>query len=212
MSDFERWDHQLQRPGGVRLRTRRSKNVWALFGCLAFTAVGLWAAADGSWLVAVLAIGFFGVIGIPSILLQMLRPRDVHVTPTELRIDRVVLPWDQVTGVELLTIANQSSVVLRLTDEGDRAVDAGLNPYVRRFQRANAKLLGGPVLALPAQLGGDRQEMAAWLAVVHGRATTPGPARTVRAEPEPEPQHPALDRNPGPDDHARFMPPGTQAP
>jgi hypothetical protein len=214
MSDFERWDRELLTSGRVRLRTKRSKNLWALLGSLAFTVVGIWAATDGAWLVAVLAIGFFGVLGLPAIGYQIVRPRDVHVTSADVRVDRVVLPWWQVTAVEVVTVANQPTVVLRLTEDGRTTVDAGLSSWVRRFQSANAKLLGGPVLALPAQLGGDKHETGAWLARVHHRAVTPPePAeRTVEAARAEDAAAPDLGSDLAPDDHTRFMPPGMRSP
>jgi len=216
MSDFERWDRELLTSGQVRLRTKQSKNLWALLGCLAFTAAGLWMLMEGNCLVAVLAVGFFGVLGIPALGYQILRPRDVHVTPADVRVDRVVLPWWQVAAVQVVTVMNQQTVVLRLTEQGARTVDGGLLPWVRRFQGANARLLGGPVLALPNQLAGDKQQMAAWLAVVHGRSLTPqGPGDPVAGESaqgrRPEPGvAPGADPGAGPDDHTRFMPPGTR--
>lgn len=214
MSDFERWDRELLTSGQVRLRTNQSKVLWVLLGCLAFTAVGVWAALDGAWLVAVLAIGFFGVLGIPAVAYLLVRPRDVHVTPADVRVDRVVLPWWQVIAVQVVTIMNQQTVVLRLTEEGARTVNGGLLPWVRRFQGANAKLLGGPVLALPNQLAGDKQQMAAWLALVHGRSLAPQEPGDRLAGDIIEPRRSEHGVSPGtaPDDHTRFMPPGMRPP
>ncbi|GAA4286535.1 hypothetical protein [Georgenia daeguensis] len=214
MPDLERWDRELLASGQVRLRTKQSKNLWALLGCLGFTAVGVWAAADGAWLVAVLAVGFFGGLGIPAIGYQIVRPRDVHVTPADVRVDRVVLPWRQVIAVQVVTIMNQQTVVLRLTGEGARTVDGGLLSWVRRFQGANAKLLGGPVLALPTQLAGDKQQMGIWLALVHGRSSAPQDPGDQWAGDTVEPrgsEH-GVGPEPAPEDHSRFMPPGTRPP
>jgi hypothetical protein len=213
MSDFERWEDELLATGAVRLRTQQSKNVWAIVGCLGFVAAGIFLAMEGRWLVAALAVGFFGVIGLPALAYQLVRPRDVHVTPIQVDVAGTVLPWAQVRGVELGEIVAQRMVVLRLTDDGGAAADVQLGAWARRFQSANRKILGGHALALPTQLRADHQELAAWLALVHHRRVTPSePVQdTAGWDPDaPAQTHQPPRPAPAPDDHTRFMPPSVR--
>ncbi|MPV37258.1 STM3941 family protein [Georgenia subflava] len=221
MSDTELWESELAGTGQVRLRTNHGKNVLALLGCLAFAVVGLaLIGADSSvvrTIVGYAAVVFFGVIGIPALVVQLFRPRDVVVTPTEVRLRNATVPWNQVLRVEYGAISGQTFAVLRLTDEGAVAVQQQYGPLTRLLDRANSRLTQGPSVALPAQLKADRRELTVWLVSVHQRAlaqvwhavgqqTSSGPESPAAPGPSAPPTDGPGDEGTDSVDHTRFMP------
>ncbi|WP_127130479.1 hypothetical protein [Georgenia sp. SYP-B2076] len=209
MSDIEIWESELRTTGQVRLSTSRRHNVLALLGCLAFTAVGV-ALARESLFVAVLAVGFFGVIGIPVMIVQLVKPRDVVVTATEVRFTSgLAVPWQQVAAVEIGALQRQTMILLRMTPDGAPQVKAQYGAVQRALAPANDGITGGPTVTLPVQLRADKAHLGAWLTGVHYRAVMNEPdAEIVLSDGDDD-----TDDDPtSPGDDTRFMPPEMRPP
>ena len=209
MSDIEIWESELRSAGQVRLRTSARHNILVLLGCLAFTAVGT-AMFRESPLVGVLAVSFFGVLGIPVVVMQLVRPRDVVVTPTEVRLSAgPTVPWHQVASVELGTLQRQTMILLRLTPDGAPHVKAQQGAVHRALAPANDAITGGPTVTLPVQLRADKVNLGAWLTGVHYRVVMDEPdAEIVLSDGTDDTDEAAA--APVPDDGTRLMPPETR--
>lgn len=164
----------------VVLRSRRGALVAALMGAAAFAAAGLWIViasltgaldVDGPIRTAIgvvigaLAVGFFGVLGIP-VLARRIRhaSRAVVLAPLGLTIEgRGAVAWRDVLAVragagELLVVVAPTAYA---ADLASRWV---LDRWMQRANRA----FRGSALALPRLEGVSSRELALW--IEHARA------------------------------------------
>lgn len=160
----------------ITFTQQRWKMALALLGCLAFTIVGLALAfGDGSVVVKVAgwsAILFFGVIGIPALLLRTVRPtpqlrvsahRGVWLTQG----DASWLAWHDIEEVTPGSINGQKMVALAVSSELYERRFASSSVASRGMASANEKIIGRPGLIIPTGLSAKPADLADWLSAEH---------------------------------------------
>lgn len=166
------WEGELRTTGALVRRARRGRMTLLLLGTVVFTVLSVLALLGGGAVIGVVGIAFFGVLGIPAIGYRLVTGRPVlRVTTSSVAVDRVEVPWSEVVGVGTWQVRRTRLVVVGLTLEGAARRRAATNAAGRLVAPASDRLTGGPALTLPNGLGLPAEELAAWLAGVHARAT-----------------------------------------
>jgi hypothetical protein len=149
----------------------------ALLGAVAFTALCVYVLLDGGVVVGVIGIAFFGALGIPAIGWRLVTGRPVlRVTWSSVAVDRLEIPWPEVTDVRTFRFrprpgVSMQLVVVGLTPAGVERRTAAATGVARPVAQVNDFLTRGPTLNLPDGLGLPAEEFAAWLDSVRARAT-----------------------------------------
>ncbi|WP_460768996.1 hypothetical protein [Mariniluteicoccus flavus] len=165
--------HQWRTTGRVVLAASRTRLGIALVACLVFTAIGVWALTDGRWLLAALAIGFFGVVCLPAIAWQFARPPRMVVDRRGLTLEGrrpQVFAWHDVVGFGLTQASRTQLVGMALEPRAHRVWLDGLPAARRAVEAADSALLGVPSVTLPNTFAppGDLVEL---LATIHLEVT-----------------------------------------
>lgn len=164
-------DQELLHERQVVFTQRRQRMSLGLLGCLAFVALGVLLIYIGAWPLGVITIIFFGVIGIPAIVVQMIRPRTVTVTADSVEITGCPpLPWTATTGLRVFSTRGTDVGFIGLTAHGQAHITAHMNVARRLLHRANTRLLKEPGIALPHGLNIHVHQLLDWLALVRERA------------------------------------------
>lgn len=152
----------LRTTGIVVIRGSRTKLILLLPLAVLFVIAGVALIATRDpfhVIIGAVTIVFFGVICIPVILWQLLRPR-------ELRIDRegitilpakppTTIPWGAVNGIIEFQVSSTKNLLVAVDAEFERVYADSLNPASRRLHEANKALVGGqPAVTLPANFQG----------------------------------------------------------
>lgn len=171
------WETQLTRDGSVQLKPSRGKLFAYLLACLVFTAGGVLILFDStqSAVFGVLAIVFFGGMGIPTLLVHMVRDEtSVSITSASVSIaDKVTVPWDDVADVSLIRTGAAQMVSLRVRDEeAQRRALAGSRTS-SSLRKLSNHITDDLDIPLPTGLKADPIVFATWLARVHARAVGP---------------------------------------
>ena len=117
---------------------------------------------------------FFGVIGVPALVLQATRTSVVVVDARGVRPSvggrhgtKVswpdLVPWDHIEGTGTYNVQSTKFVILYVTDGFEHERLAASGPLVRGLTPANRAMQGTASLALPANLHGDVKEIADWI-------------------------------------------------
>lgn len=170
MTSAVHYDQQLAQAGTVVISQARRRIVVAILGAVAFVAAGLWLISIGQVVIGWLSIGFFGILGIPALIVQMWRPRRVTVTRSDIGIgDLPPVPWSETVGIGVFERRGTRIGMVELTDEGKTRIGAS-GAGIRALQRMNDQIVGRPTLSLPAGLDADFDELLDWLVTVRGRS------------------------------------------
>jgi len=176
---------QLRSTGRVEIPESLRHQALVLLGCLAFTAIGVagliarWSdlgsvgrmLTDAAVWMSLLAVGFFGVVGIPALLVQM-RLRSSLVLPWDgieehrdnfgQRLQTSSLSWSDIEAVTGQYVGGRwpskgaYTVFLHLRPEAYRRYHEGLSPMARRLEKANSRLFGAGSVALRRFQGGSK--------------------------------------------------------
>jgi len=175
-SSFPEWDHTFDSTGTLHFRTGRHVPVLALLGCLVFVAAGLWMLGVERPLAAiagVLAVLFFGVVGIPASVYLIFNPRILTFTATGVQISRrPLIPWKAVAGAGHITQGPQVHCVLRLTPEGMAAYEGALTGTAARVDASQKSYAGGDGVFFPPYLPASPRDIAAWVNANRQRLAT----------------------------------------
>lgn len=163
----------------------RWKTSLALLGSIAFTLVGLAMVLGYGGVVVMLAgwagVLFFGVIGIPALLLKTIRPTPQLAVSAEKGVwlsqgDASWVPWRDIEEVVLGEISGQKMVALRVGPELYERRFADSSAATRGLASANEKIVGGPGLVIPTGLSIKPMTLADWLEAEHAERgeATPG--------------------------------------
>lgn len=152
----------------------RWKMFLFLLVCVVFAVIGLGMAFGetgrggtiGGWA----AVLFFGVLGIPLMLLKTIRPTPQLTVSAEKGVwlaqgDSSWLQWRQIERVALGEVSGQKMVVLAVGPQLYEQRFAEAPMAVRALATANEKIAGGPSLAIPTNLSMKPTVLAEWLAV-----------------------------------------------
>lgn len=165
-SGTSRWTEDLRRQGRVVLTTDRASMLRGLVLLVVLTAGSAFVIGMGSiyTIAGYVGIVFFGVLGIPVIAWKAITARPVtRIDARGVAIDGALVEWAAIDRITTFSVAGADMVVLVLTERAarERAGDEALSR--RMVAEANARLMGGPVVALPSHQGVDVAELAAWL-------------------------------------------------
>lgn len=163
------WDHELATTGQVTLHPSRGKMILALLGAVAFTTIGLVLVfgPDMWWpvrAVGVLAVGVFGVIGIPSLIRQYIDAGSpVVIDATGIHIPHQVdLPWHELRSVGVFSVRRTRTVTLGADEAFTQAWLARRSRFTRWMAAAN-QTLTHDAFALPGTLRVDAAALALWI-------------------------------------------------
>ena len=178
---WQEWEQELARNGRVELKVGRRQTWLHLLGAIGFTVVGLVIALNATALDEQLAgwmsVAFFGVIGIPLFVVQLLRTIAIVVDATGIHLvtGRLhgslirwpeLVPWSAIRHASVFEMASTKVVILHVTEAFEAEYLAQLGPLARRMMAAQRRLRAGPSLALPGPLKSSAENVAAWIA--HG--------------------------------------------
>lgn len=173
----QHWQDQLERDGEVVLRQRRGRAVLLLAGSVAFTVAAVWIALDDGWnAFAVVAVAFFGVLGIPVLgwSAVLARPH-VRVTGDDVRVRSVRLAWSEVTEVRTQRFDHRGGgTTLVMLDYPDAvlAVEGRMGGVQRSVAVVQRSAFGDSALGLPLNWSvADTEALAGWLRSVREAAT-----------------------------------------
>ena len=171
-SNPERWTEELQRNGRVVLKTARGKVAFLLVvsAVLAIFGIIVIAAGEGGTVIGILAVVFFGLLGVPALGWRLATGRPVTVIDYEgVAVDNVGVSWQDVLGVRIL--GPKRLVLLDLTPQGQATMANQLRPWHRVVARVETQITGRPAFAFPTDQGVAAQPFAAWLAWLHLQRT-----------------------------------------
>jgi hypothetical protein len=181
---WQEWEQELARNGRVELEVGRRQTWLALLGAIGFTLVGLVmalnATARDGQLAGWMSVAFFGVIGIPSFVVQLLRTvaivvdaAGVHPVTGRFHGSLIrwpeLVPWSAILDASVFEISSTKAVILHVTEEFEAEYLAQLGPLARMLMAAQRRLRAGPSLALPGPLKAGDENVAAWIAHVASR-------------------------------------------
>lgn len=164
------WDQELVQSGSVTLKPSRWKIALFLLGTLMFTApgVGMLVGAGGNrgaLVVGIVTVGFFGVLGIPSLVVQFIKAgsgvvidhRGVHLPRKK------TVPWDRIEEVGIMQV-NGTRMVALIVDPGFMRHALEHRPaWSRLLAGAERSIVGTDALFLPATIPVDTDVLATWL-------------------------------------------------
>ncbi|RZU63597.1 hypothetical protein [Zhihengliuella halotolerans] len=175
-SRFPEWDRAFDSTGTLHFRTGRHVSVLALLGCLVFVAAGFWMLGVERPLAAiagVLALLFFGVMGVPTCVYLFFKPRSLTFTADGVLITRrPLIPWEAVAGAGHVTQGPQTHGVLRLTPEGMAAYEGALTGRAARVHASQKSYTGGDGAFFPPYLPASPRDIAAWVNANRHRLAT----------------------------------------
>ncbi len=186
----------LKNTGTVELSTSRGKLIFLFLLTLVFTLIGLgmmFAAygqaptigdmlTSGSFWIGLLAVVFFGVFGIPSLLSQIVQKRQFVLDKRGFRYGKphsigtdpeLEVKWDEVEGMGLARVSRSTMVAMKLTPQGYERYESRLTGNTRRLAKANERMMGEGMIALPATIGNGPQELVTLLGLAHGQYGPP---------------------------------------
>ncbi len=167
---FHDLEQALAVNGSVTLTQPRLRMILMLPLAAAFTGAGILMVMNEVWFGWV-AIGFFGILGIPAILWQIAHPRTTVVTAQGIAIHKnPPVPWTQTDGVEQFGASSNRLIVIMLTPEFHDHMRSQKSPAQRALQSANNVSVGAPSVALPSPLPFKADLVQAWLETVRWRA------------------------------------------
>ncbi len=175
---------QLARDGEITFTQSRGKMFFFLLGSLAFAVVGLvMAIGDGGLavrLVGWVAVLFFGVIGIPTLLLKVVRPTPQLTVSADRGVwlaqgDASWVAWRDIHEVGLGEIQGQEMVALMVSPELYEQRFAESSVAGRGLAAANERVVGGTALVIPSGLPLRPVTLAEWLGTEHAERASDGP-------------------------------------
>lgn len=176
MNDPQSWERELATAGHVRITSSPGKILLLIPMALVFVAVGYWLTTSSD--LTMLVVGWvsivFGALGVGAALLQLAIPAVITVTADLIRVRRfttTVIPWTAVEAVMHQRIHSTNLVTFLLTDEGAAQLRDSASRATRAALAANRQSFGSEQLSLPTALTASAADLAAWLAIVHARAT-----------------------------------------
>ncbi|MDN5700553.1 MAG: hypothetical protein L0G85_09570 [Kocuria sp.] len=95
------------------------------------------------------------------------KPHSVSTDP-ELEVQ-----WDEVEGMGLARVSRSTMVAMKLTPSGYERYESRLTGTTRRLAKANERMMGEDMIALPATIGKGPQELVALLGLAHGQYGPP---------------------------------------
>lgn len=170
------WDRQLTSFGKVELRPSRLSLLLLLLAAIVFTVIGVTMLFSDDVtgmmsLVAVLAIGFFGVIGIPALIRQFLRadqPVVIDCSGVQLPF-KPLIPWDEIQSTGVFASSGAKSVAIEVSPGYLERYQANESGVMRKLTSANSALTRLTAIYLPNTLRADADSLAGWLAMVAER-------------------------------------------
>lgn len=186
----------LKNTGTVELSTSRGKLIFLFLLTLVFTifGLGMMLAAygqaptvggmfmSGSFWIGLVAFVFFGVFGIPSLLSQIVQKRQLVLDKRGFRYGKphsvgtdpeLEVQWDEVEGMGLARVSRSTMVAMKLTPAGYERYESRLTGNTRRLAKANERMMGEGMIALPATIGNGPQELVTLLGLAHGQYGPP---------------------------------------
>lgn len=157
----------------------RWKMFLFLLGSIAFAVVGLaMALGDGSMVVKLAgwaSVLFFGVLGIPALLLKTVRPTPQLKVSADQGVwlsqgDASWVAWRDIEDVSLGEINGQKMVALAVSPEFYERRFADSSAATRGLASANERIVGGPGLVIPTSLSIKPAALADWLAAERASA------------------------------------------
>lgn len=170
-TDFQLWDDTLQHRGRLVLSTARGKVTLLLLVSITFTVAGIAmiGTGGGATIIAILAVVFFGVLGIPVLAWRVVTRRPVTVIdPQGIAIDNVRVGWDEIRSIRVFD-APTRIVLLDTTPDAEARLTTARSLWQRGLARLNTQLTGHTSFALPTDQGVDPDAFAGWLASLHDR-------------------------------------------
>jgi hypothetical protein len=139
-------------------------------GTLIFAVVGMLMllAPDGGWSLRILGgvtVGFFGVLGIPSLARQLLEAGSPVVIDAEgIHVPRGFdLPWHEMRSVGVFNVRGARTVSLGVGHAYLQRWLTGRSPFMRLLTGANRALVGEDAFSLPSTLKADADTLAHWI-------------------------------------------------
>lgn len=118
-----------------------------------------------------LAIAFFGVLGIPALVWRVATGRPVTVVDHQgIAVDDVRLGWGEILGVRVFD-APTRIVLLDTTAEAEARLADQRSSWQRGLGHVNTQLTGHSSFALPTDQGVAPEAFADWLAWLHAQRT-----------------------------------------
>lgn len=171
-SNPDRWTDELQRNGRVVLKTARGKVAFLLVvsAVLAIFGIIVIAAGEGGTIIGILAVVFFGLLGVPALGWRLATGRPVTVIDyAGVAVDNVGVNWQDVLDVRVF--GPKRLVLLDLTPQGQATMANQLRPWHRVVARVETQITGRPAFTLPTDQGVAAEPFAAWLAWLHFQRT-----------------------------------------
>lgn len=182
---------ELWRTGATRIASSTGKFVACMVGALGFTAIGgagltvvigergvlgAFTSTPGSW-VCLVAVLFFGVLGIPSLTIQFLRRQTLVIEREGVRVLRgdgrqvAALAWQNVAEVSQFRHRSTSMTNCVLTPEAADLRRATSGAVARGLARADAAVVGTQVWTVPTIFTYQRELPEILRAALHGYRT-----------------------------------------
>lgn len=177
---------RLSHEGEVTFTQSRGKMFLFLLVSIAFAIVGLvMAFGDGSIVVRLVgwaAVLFFGVLGIPVLLLKAIRPTPQLSVSTDRGVwlsqgDASWVAWEDIDEVGLGEIQGQEMVALMVSPELYEQRFAESSTASRGLAAANERVVGATALVIPSGLPIKPVDLAEWLGSEHADRASGGPGR-----------------------------------
>ncbi len=172
-SDPQRWTADIQGNGRLVLKSARGKLAVLLVVCVAFVAIGVVMMGEGGGLmvIGVLAVAFFGVLGLPVLGWRVATGRPVTVIDhSGVAVDRARVGWTEIVGIRVFA-APIKTVLLDTTPEAEARLAAERSSWQRGLGHVNTQLTGHTSFALPTDQGVNPDEFASWLRWLHAERT-----------------------------------------
>lgn len=182
------WRSRLDRSGRVVITTGKAGLGCVFVIALGFTAAGLLMILNSpmwswSWIIGILSVGFFGVLGLPLFASQFVNPDRLIVTADGVELKRGWpnskrnlgrLAWSGITGIDTAEAPTGSGrttemTVIRLTPAAAAHIAESDSEFLAQLRATEEKLIGGPGLSLPSTLRGGAEPLTAFLEAVWRR-------------------------------------------
>lgn len=176
MASIDSYRTRLAHGEEVVFTQPRGRMILFLLGCIVFALIGLGmifgdggiGATIGGWA----AVLFFGVLGIPSMLLKAIRPSPQLRVSADQGVwlaqgDASWLSWPEIETVIIGEVSGQKMVALAVDQDLYDRRFAESSAATRALAAANATIVGGPGLAIPTNLSIKPAVLADWLTVEH---------------------------------------------
>lgn len=175
------WRGRLDRSGRVVIETGRMGLGCVTMIALGFTLAGLLMIRGSSmwsweWMIGILSVGFFGVLGLPLFASQFVNPDRLIVSQSGVELKRGwpnsrtnlgQLAWSGITDIETVEVpagsGTSSHTVLRLTPEAYAHIESRDSDLMAALRKTERDLIDGPGMALPTTLKGGAEPITAFL-------------------------------------------------